>query len=287
MQRFPNRGGGDVSCLQSTNGDEFDSFASIANPSVIGELATELPQGAPDRWHYPLDVQVQLFGGGLSSAYRLSVLNGANMAAIKTPSGEWEIVQFQDAALIGDKLYRLDGLLRGQAGTDAFIGSPTPAGAAFVLLGASQSAANLAAAHRGLELRYRIGPARKHHSHESYREFSSAFNAVGLRPYAPAHAKAVVEDNGDLSISWIRRARLDGDNWQSIEPPLGETREAYLIEISGEDGLLRRSEASDTSFVYTQAAQTADQANGALVISISQISDQFGPGPATKVIAHV
>ena len=61
---------------------------------------------------------VVLPSGGISSGSSLAVLNGANRLAVELPSGEWEILQFRDAELIGQDRYRLGYLLRGHRGTE-------------------------------------------------------------------------------------------------------------------------------------------------------------------------
>ncbi|MGB0508135.1 MAG: phage tail protein [Pikeienuella sp.] len=284
---FSSPWGGAVSLAVSTDEDSFTTTATVKNPSVIGELITDLPFGSPYRWQYPTGLLVKVYGGGLSSATELAVLNGSNMAAVMSPGGEWEIIQFREAELVGDGLYELKGLLRGQFGTEHLIGDPTPVGASFVLLSEAQASIQIAGAHRGLALNYRIGPARKHHSHESHRQFEETFNAIGLRPYSPAQLKAFADESGAVQVNWVRRSRIDGDSWQSIDPSLGETREAYLLRVTSSGAVKREVELNSPTFVYTATAQQADSVSGEIEISVAQISDQFGPGPEAKVSTHV
>lgn len=267
-----------------SDGDAFGEVARIRRPAAMGVLAEPLRHGAPGRWTRGGGMVVRLFGGGLEATSRLSVLNGANRAALMSPAGEWEIVQFQTAELIGENLWRLTRLLRGQAGTEPFIGAPTPEGAAFVLLDGAVADIASPAAFRGVPRDWRIGPSRKPHGHDSYVGFTAADEAARLRPYAPAHLRAARDpQSGDVALSWIRRTRVNGDSWVGPEPPLGEEREAYSVRV----GASAPTETGAPRWVWTQAAQIEAGASGAVDIAVSQISDQFGPGPESKVTINV
>jgi hypothetical protein len=73
----------------------------------------------------------------LATASELAVLGGANVGAISADGDTWEVMQFLNAQLVAPQTYMLTGLMRGQAGTELAMGSPTPAGAQFVLIDAS------------------------------------------------------------------------------------------------------------------------------------------------------
>lgn len=270
--------------LYANDGDDFERIARIGAPAVMGVLTAPLPRAEPDLWSRGASLDVTLFGGGLSAKSDLAVLNGSNRAAIRTPSGEWEILQFAAAELVAPDQWRLTRLLRGQAGTETFIGDPTPAGADFVLLNSAVVEAPTPLSMRGLERRWRIGPTRKPVSHDSYVDFEAAYDAVRLRPYAPTRLRIHKDAaSGDVHASWTRRTRVDGDNWAGIEAPLGETRETYRIEI----GDLREEIVDAPAWTWASAAQAADGLSGPVQIAVSQLSDQFGPGPSTKVIVNV
>jgi hypothetical protein len=100
----------------------------------MGELLAPLASGPLARWDLANAVDVQLYGGALAGEPRLAVLNGANAAAIGRPESGYEVIQFENATLIGADMWRLDGLLRGQAGTGDIMAAGHTAGARFVLL---------------------------------------------------------------------------------------------------------------------------------------------------------
>lgn len=265
-------------------GDSFQETARIVRPAAMGVLTRDLASSAPHLWSRGADLEVRLFGGALSAKPELAVLNGANLAAIGSPSGEWELLQFQEAELIADKTWRLSRLLRGQAGTEVFIGDVTPAGAAFVLLDDALAEVAVPASLRGVERYWRVGPSRKPYTHDSYVEFAATDEGKRLRPYAPAHLRAVRDPaTQDIRVSWIRRARLGGDAWVEVDPPLNEERERYRVRI----GDVREIETGVTSWNWSASAQAADGVSGFVEIGVSQLSDRFGYGPESKVTIHV
>ena len=250
----------------------------------MGVLATPLDAASPDFWTRGQAFEVELYGGGLSSRPDAAVLNGANMAAILSPSGQWEIIQFRDAELLFANTWRLSTLLRGQAGTEAFIGDPTPAGAAFVLLDDAVSEIVSPSSFRSLAREWRIGPTRKPVSHDSYTSFVAADEAARLRPYAPAHLRASIEPlSGALAINWIRRTRVDGDTWTGVDAPFGETSEAYRVRVGS---VLEKTALTQSLTIEAQELIGAS-ISGVTEVGVSQISDQFGPGPETRVTINV
>ena len=161
----------------------------VRRPAVTGTLLDPLPAGRPGMW-MGAAARVRLGSGSLQSRSELDVLNGANVAALRSGStGDWEVVQFRDAELVGPREYRLDGWLRGQAGTDAVIPDAWPVGTDFVLLDGSVKQVLLAPASRGLERHYRVGPANRSYEDPSFTHISAAFDGVGLRPYRPVHLR--------------------------------------------------------------------------------------------------
>lgn len=227
---------------------------------------------------------VHLQYGVLQSRSSLDVLNGANVAALRSTEDEdWEVFQFQTAELVEPRTYRLTGLLRGQAGTDGVMPTVWPSGTDFVLIDGSVVQLDTPAAARGLLRHYRIGPATRGYDDPSYLHETRAFEGVGLRPYRPVHFRAVRDKSGDVLLSWIRRTRVDGDSWQGAEVPLGEERERYSLRIWATDVLLRELTVTEPNAVYTALHQATDGSPATLIFEVAQISDRFGPGPYERI----
>ena len=276
---------GDVAVYSSISGESFDLATTVRKPALIGVSDTPLTLGAVDRWHR-VTWDVFLPTGGVAAAERLDVLNGANRLAVELPSGEWEILQFQDAVLIGQDHYRLGQLLRGQRGSGVFLADPIPSGARIVILDDAVVPLPTTVEEIGLPRIWRIGPARFDVSHPSFVEVTVTAGAVGLRPFAPAHLRAHPGDDG-LAITWVRTTRVGGDNLQAVEVPLGEEREAYRVTIRQGQNTLHTAEIETPNFIYTAAQQALDGATGQISIAVAQLSATYGYGPERVIEIHV
>lgn len=244
--------------------------------AIVGALNGALPRGAPDVWQR-VSVTVKLASGVLQSRSGAEVLNGANRAALRNGTGEWEVFQFCEATLVGEREYRLSKLLRGQAGTEFAIPEEWPVGTDFVLLDQAVTQVEMAAAERGLERHYRIGAGHLPYDDARYTHLVFAANGTGLRPYAPAHLSL----SGEV-FRWIRRTRIEGDVWQGYEVPLGEENEAYLVRVRHGGVVVREAEVSAPEYTYTGAMKAADGVSGAFEFEVAQISQRFGAGAFVK-----
>ena len=269
---------GSVAVYGSPNEAGFELNRVIETRAVIGRTLDPMPAARPGEWDRGPEVRVKLVSGTLASVSPADVLNGANAMAIGdgSPDG-WEVFQFSEAELVDKRTYALRMRLRGQAGTDGVIPPIWPVGSEVVLLDARVQQISLPSSARGLARHYRIGPASRSLEHASYVAKLEAFDGVGLRPYAPAHLRAG-KDAGDWRITWVRRTRVDGDSWASVEVPLGEAQEMYLLRVSDASGLLREETVTAPSWTYSAAAQASDGGSGPLVIEVAQVSERFGPG---------
>jgi hypothetical protein len=273
---------GDVAVYDAPDDAGYALNRLISTQATLGVIQNDLlraPAGLVDRTAF---VDVTLTSGQLASISDTSLLAGANAAAIGTGDPDlWEVFQFRDAVLVGPQTWRLTHLLRGQLGTDALM-SDHLAGAYFILLDGAAKQIDLPFSLRRQVRHFRVGPASKFYDHPSYRHDVRAFAGNGLRPYSPVHLRASFGPDG-VTLSWVRRARIEADGWDLPEIPLGEDREAYLVELSGASGLVRQQEVTATSWVYTDAMRAEDGFSGSGTVAVSQISDRFGPGPSARL----
>lgn len=273
---------GKVAVYSSATEEGFSLATVLDRSAIFGVLSVDLEPGQANRWSRS-SALVRLSGGSIESRDEIAVFNGANTAALKRPDGEWEIIQFQSATLEPSGNYRLANLLRGQCGTDGFSPLAIPSGARIVILDGTAQQIPLALSARDLERRYLIGPASVDYSDASYESATRTFKGVGLRPYAPAHLRVDRNAAGDVSANWIRRARIGGDSWQSVDPPLGEAFERYQVQISQGGVPLRSATVEQPQFIYSAADQVADGVVVPFNLSVRQISAEFGPGHASEI----
>ncbi len=254
----------------------------VDTPSTAGTTLNTFFWAKSGIWSNGPTLRVQLMRGELSSQAPERVLNGANVAAIGDGSSDlWEVIQFANAELVAPNTYELSGFLRGQAGSDALTPEVWPVGSRFVLLDGGPRQIGLELSQRDLARHYRIGPALRPLDDPSYRHYVEAFVGVGLRPYSPVHLR-VVQTDGGYSISWTRRTRIDGDSWASVDVPLGEETESYLVRIVKDDVVLRETVLGTPSWEYSASAAANDGAVASFEVQVAQISQSFGPGPFAR-----
>lgn len=271
---------GEMAVLSAPQDAGYALEGLVPRRAVMGELLEDLVRVEAGRWS-EASVLVRVSGGVLQSRAEIEVLNGANLAAVRAGSGDWEVLQFRDAELVAVGEYRLKGLLRGQTGTDGIMPDIWFAGADFVLLDGAQVQLDVPSSWRGLPRHYRIGPAKLGYDSPRYDHSVETFEGIGLRPYAPAHLKA--EGSGDLAVNWVRRTRVDGDSWAGLEVPLGEESEAYRLRVVQGGVTLREETLSAASFTYTVVMQGADGAVAPYDLEVAQISTTYGAGPDARI----
>jgi hypothetical protein len=248
--------------------------------AAVGTLSNEFKWAPSNVWDRSSVITVELVNGELQSVSEDVALNGANLAAIGdgTPDG-WEIIQFATATLVADRTYEIRQLLRGVAGSDATTPLVHPSGSIFVLLDENVPQLDLLNSTRGLERYYRIGKSSLGYTDTSVNLVRTAFAGNGLRPFTVSHLDAQVDDFGAVVITWIRRTRIDGDSWQSIEVPLGEEVESYTIKVKQGATLVRTATSSTQTWSYTLTMQSMDGLIGTVTFEVAQSSISFGDGP--------
>ncbi len=274
---------GSVAVHASARDEDYALRDVISDQAVMGFTETPLHRASAGIWDEGAPLRVKLIDGLLESRPRTSLLNGANLAAIGdgTP-GNWEVFQFSDAALQEPGGYALSGRLRGQLGTDALMPDVWPEGSTFVLLDERVAQTSLLPSERRVARHFRIGPASRGYDDPSYEYLVEAFDGNGLRPYAPVHVSVQTASDGD-TFSWIRRTRIEGDDWAGLDVPLGEESESYLIRVRANGALVREEIVAEPRWAYTATAKSADGLIGGYAVEIAQISATYGAGPAARI----
>jgi hypothetical protein len=248
-------------------------------PVATGVTLDPLGDGVTSRYDRVSKIRVKLDQGALASATALALLAGANIAAVQNADDDWEVLQFQSAALIGAATYELSLFLRGQAGTEAAMRSPLPAGARFVLIDAALAPVDMGPDEIGLGYSWRCGPANRDLGDAAYVAVTHAFKGIGLRPLSPVHVRGA-RSSGDLAIGWVRRTRIGGDGWDGVEVPLAEDFEAYEVDILDGATVKRTLSAATPVVTYTAAQQTTDfgAPQSSVSLRVYQLSASAGRG---------
>ena len=279
---FANPWPGPVAVWASSDGVAFNRVALVPAPAIVGATLDDLPAGPTARWHNA-SVRVEIYGGFLSSISDGALFSGGNAAAVQRADGAWEVIQFAHAELVGERTYLLARFLRGQAGSEWAMGAPLAAGAPFVLLddNVTPIASGLGALERSLQLR--VVAASRDHGDASALALTATPQATALMPLAPVHVKASRDGSG-VTVSWIRRTRIDGDSWVG-EVPLGEDSEQYALDILSGGDVVRTLTTATPSVLYAAADEIADfgAPQACFHLRVTQLSATVGRGFATEI----
>jgi hypothetical protein len=270
---------GPVAVWRSRDGASYERIATVVAPAIVGETLDDLPRGPASRWDKVARARVKLYGGALSSVSDLRVLGGANAAAVQNASGAWEVLQFADATLVGERTYELSRFLRGELGSEGAIADPLPAGSPFVLLDEhiTTLARGLDALGRARQLRVVV--ATRDHGDPAAVSLTATPGPTALKPLAPAHLRARRDTDG-VHLSWRERKRGMGGVTFAARVPSSEATQSYALEILSGSTVVRTLTASATSALYAAADEIADfgSAQSSLSVRLYQLSAAVGRG---------
>lgn len=247
----------------------------VGTPATVGRLTETLAPGVLHRWDEANAVVVRLEGAAPVSLSEAAVLGGANLLTVETAAG-WEIVQYRQASLLGDGVWRLSGLLRGQQGTEGEMAAGGVIGAVVVLLDPMAGRFETAVGERGLARIARVGPSGRAPGGAGFAEV--AFTPVGRheRPWAPV--LTVTEEGGGRRLGWTPRVRI-GDVWD-LEPAEVDPRRFRVRVLDG--GVERRVfEVEGLSVLYAEEDLAEDFPGGVgpdAVVAVAQYGPAFGWG---------
>jgi hypothetical protein len=257
--------------------------ADVTQSASVGVLTVELASGPLYRWDEGAALTVRVEGRAPESRADLAVLAGANLVAVET-SAEWELIQYRKADLIGEDLWRLSGLLRGQQGTERATAAGAGIGAVVVLLDAVPARVLSPKAERGAPLIWRAGPVGLPGG-PGVSELHWTPTGAGDRPWSPVHLKARTASDGGLDLTWIARTRLDGDRWDG-DVVASDPMRFRLRVLSGDD-LIRTFEVERASAIYAAAVLSADFPDGLLsgiVVTVAQWGAGYGWGEEATLV---
>ncbi len=225
-------------------------------------------------------LSVTLVQGSLFSVSQLSMFGGENYFAYGA-DGRWEIIAAQFCDLTTGKTYVLSNLLRGRFGTEWAM-SLHASGDVLVLLDSAEVAIiesssgsiGLPSLYRGITVDQLI---------TSDTDFSFVYRGVNLRPLSPVYFAGSRTASNDWILSWIRRTRKGGEWRDYVGAELGETTEAYQIDICTDSTytVIKRTLAVTAAVcTYTLAQQVADfgAMQSAIYATVYQMSSKVGRG---------
>lgn len=265
-----------------SEGTVFISIKTAFARATTGSEASRviLPAGPnATTWDWVNTIDIALLNPSIDSLItetELDVLNGANTLYFPK-SGE--LMQFQVATDNGDDTYTLSGLLRGRRGTDVFMDNHL-ANEPVVLID-GQKIYKITDELSNIGRTFEYGAVTLNATDASAPKSNWTQTGGLITPLSPVDLTAQRETNDDLTLAWVRRARLNAEWLDNVDVPLDEPTEEYDVEIYTGDTLLRTVRViGANTYTYTLADQTTDfgQAVGNFNMTVYQISSRIGRG---------
>jgi hypothetical protein len=247
--------------------------------SVLGDVSD------PFAWDHANSVTIRLVDPDdvLSDATEDELLDGANAGAL----GQ-EIIQWSTTTVNAGGSLTLGGsMLRGRLGSE-FATSTHAVGERFVLLTDETIGFHeLPMGDMNDDLMFGATSIGMSSASRAEQAFTPEFR--NMKPLAVVNIVGVRDGSDNLTITWDRRSRINGE-WQDlIDVPLGETYEAYELDIidnssSGGGAVVRTISSGDETADYTSSQQTTDfgSAQASVDIAIYQMSSVVGRGFAAS-----
>ncbi|MCY1545670.1 hypothetical protein D9M68_816220 [compost metagenome] len=211
------------------------------------------------------------------------MLAGANYVAYGV-DGRWEIMRYQNAALQADGTYLLSGFVRGEKGTEWSSGLHAAGDYLVVLddpdhafIGSPVESIGLPRLYRGVTSGASV---------DSASDIPFTYHGVNLECLSPVYARGSRDGAGNFSGSFTRRSRLSSSWWvNGVQAPVGETSEAYEVDVMSGASVKRTISVSSPAFAYTAADQVTDfgSAQSTITFRIYQLSEVVGRGYPLEV----
>ncbi len=260
--------------LHEGSGGNDTVLLDVATPATIGSAVSVLADADTTMFDRVNTVDVAVLGAAtLASVTEADVLNGANVVVL----GD-EVLQFVNATLLSPGVYRLGTLLRGRLGTEVAVTTHV-AGERFVVIDAALAPLTIPVNNYGQS--WTVQASTFGASLAVGTEQTLVIQANSLKPYSPVDITAVRDSgSGDVTISWIRRTRIDGGLRDYVDVPLLEQDERYDVKIYSGSTLLRSWRVSVPNVVYAAADQVTDFGSlpSSLTVAVAQISALVGLG---------
>ncbi|HYC66941.1 baseplate multidomain protein megatron [Brevundimonas sp.] len=254
----------------------------VVEPATVAVLVSALAPGVRHRWDEANVIELRIEGQAPESLSRHAVLAGGNGLAVETERG-WEIIQFRQAELVGEDVWRLTGLLRGEQGSEEATVAGANSGAIVVFLASGPRRMESSSAERGLSLMWRAGPAGAPAGGPAVSE--TIFTPTGRhdRPWSPAHLRRMLRDDGGFDLTWLARSRIDSDRWDG-EPTMSDPSR-YRVRVLDNGTEIRVFEVEAEMADYS-AGQVASDFPGGVAeaeVAVAQWGDGYGWGAEARI----
>jgi hypothetical protein len=282
MTGYNNSWPGAIAVRSADGGQTFEDIQAFVGKATVGVAQNSLAAHAG----YLISsatLTLSVISGEFESITEEQLLTGYNYAAYGA-DGRWEIVRFRAATLNANGTYTLSGFVRGDKGTEWATGLHQ-VGDYFVLLDDPDNAfIGMSIQSIGLDRIYRGVTSGA--SLDDADDVTFSYVGVNLEPLSAVNVTGARDGSQNFTGSFYRRSRLSSAWWTNgVQAPVGETTEAYEIDVMNGSSVVRTISSSTTSFSYTAAQQTTDfgSAQASITFRIYQLSETVGRGYVREV----
>lgn len=205
------------------------TIPSAARRAVIGVCEGSLGPGTSSLMDLTNSIEVQLGEDDwLTSCDDAALDSGMNLALVGK-----EVIQFGSVEALGAGRFVLRRLLRGRRGTEAWT-SNHQTGEAFVLLDpAALTTIDVPISAVGTPMVLRAAGVS-----DPFEGKGFVLDDLGssVRPLHPVHLSCRQTADETVRVTWVRRSRLGWTWLDHIDAALGESTEAYSVELVGGSG---------------------------------------------------
>ena len=265
-----------------TTWNEVQAFTSPGG--TVGTASNTIGSVDSRVWDKASRLSVTLQAGDVFDATELAVLNGSNHFAYGA-HGRWEIIAVQKCTLVSGSSYTFSDMLRGRFGTEWAMTTHVAGDRVVALTSSEVTTIGMSAATIGLARTYRGVTYDQDISTAS--DYAFTYNGVNLECLSPVMFSGYnAVGSTDWILTWVRRSRTDGEWRDLVDVGLGETTEAYEVDIFA-DGtyttVKRTITATSPTCTYTTADQTTDfgSAQTTIYAKVYQMSSVVGRGYPT------
>lgn len=259
---------------ESRDGLQFTELVTLTQATPYGVALTALADGSPYVFDRARTVRVKFtLPTILETVSELDVLNGANALLLGN-----ELVQYATATQIDALTWDLSVLLRGRRGTEWATNTHATSERVVVLSASTLRRVASSTADIGVPHHYKAVTL----GHPLSKSFIQGFanKAKGLYPYAPDHVRGTRDAGNNLTITWVRRARVGGEWRDLVDAALVDTPESYEIDVFFDLTVVRVLTTSNSTVTYTAAEQSADGyfPGDPILVAIYQLNAMVGRG---------
>lgn len=280
---------GGILAMSNDSGITYNALAAASHPARVFTVASALAVASP----YSVDRDSVLVVTALAPTADLFAVTESqvfahyNLAALGADD-RWEIIAFAGVTDAGAGQFTIKTFLRGLFGTESAIPTHTATDLLVMLDADRLAVCPMTIQDLNMPRLYRAVTDGK--TIDGAFDISGTYTAENLKPLAPIAARSYKPSaTSDYNISWTRRTRTPVEVFSGAAVPLGETTEAYEVDIwnANWSAIVRTvTGLASANMTYTLAQMITDfgEEQTAVNMDIYQMSTVVGRGKRLRTV---